>query len=101
MKVRLSDAALRDLTEIGLYVAAENPKAARTLVLSIRAKTEEIGLYPAAFPVIPRYGAAGIRRKPIGSYLIFYTVSAEHVLVVRILHAARNYATLLDRPSKP
>jgi len=42
-----------------------------------------------------RYEHHGIRRRPLGSYLIFYRVGIETVELVHILHGARGYEPLL------
>jgi toxin ParE1/3/4 len=39
--------------------------------------------------------APALRRRPFGSYLIFYRVGTETVEVVHILHGARDYEPLL------
>jgi plasmid stabilization system protein ParE len=45
--------------------------------------------------LVPRYEHHGIRRRPFGSYLIFYRVGTEAIEVVHILHGARDYEPLL------
>jgi len=47
------------------------------------------------FPLVPRYEATGVRRRGHGDYLIFYRVEAEKVIILHILHGARNYNTIL------
>ncbi|MHC5232748.1 type II toxin-antitoxin system RelE/ParE family toxin [Brucella sp. LJL56] len=48
-----------------------------------------------AFPLVPRYEKQGIRRKIHGNYLIFYRVDADQLVVVHILHGARDYAAII------
>ncbi|WP_334265234.1 type II toxin-antitoxin system RelE/ParE family toxin [Bradyrhizobium amphicarpaeae] len=43
----------------------------------------------------PRYEHKGIRRRPFGSYLIFYRVGNDAIEVIHVLHGARNYEPLL------
>ena len=40
-------------------------------------------------------GRGDLRRMPFRSYLIFYRVT-DHVEILRILHSARDWASLLD-----
>jgi plasmid stabilization system protein ParE len=41
----------------------------------------------------------GVRRRPVGDYLIFYRVAADRVEVVHVLHGARDYEALLFPPA--
>jgi toxin ParE1/3/4 len=66
-------------------------------VRELQAKARDIGDIPRAFPLIPRYEHHGIRRRPYGDYLIFYTIEDDQVSVVHILHGARDYDSLLFR----
>lgn len=40
-------------------------------------------------------GGTALRRRPSGNYLIFYSVG-DRVEIVRILHGARDWISLLD-----
>lgn len=46
-------------------------------------------------PLVPRYEHHGIRRRPQASYLIFYRIEDDRVVIIRILHGARDYEALL------
>ena len=50
---------------------------------------------PSAFPLVPRYEHRGIRLRVSGNYLIFYRVEVDRVVIVRILHGARDYEAVL------
>lgn len=50
---------------------------------------------PSAYAILPRYEARGIRRCVHDNYQIFYRVDADLVLVVRVLHGARDHEALL------
>jgi plasmid stabilization system protein ParE len=91
MRVRLADAALRDLALIKDHVALDSPNAARRLVRTLFERCETLAQSPR------RHSEAGVTdlcRRPVGNYLIFYRVTAD-VEVVRILHAARDWTHLL------
>ncbi|WEK41242.1 MAG: type II toxin-antitoxin system RelE/ParE family toxin [Candidatus Brevundimonas colombiensis] len=91
MRVRLADAALRDLTAIETHVALDNPNAARRLVRTLFERCETLARNSRRYP---EAGIADLRKRPEGAYLIFYRVAGE-VEVVRILHAARDWTQLL------
>jgi plasmid stabilization system protein ParE len=42
---------------------------------------------PLAYPLVPRYESRGIRRRPVGDYLIFYRLQDNRVEIVHILHS--------------
>jgi plasmid stabilization system protein ParE len=54
-----------------------------------------LGDMPERFSLLPRYETAGIRRRVVGNYLIFYRVQDETVVVLRILHGAQDYESIL------
>jgi toxin ParE1/3/4 len=69
--------------------------AAFKFTIYLRQKALGVGAIPYAFPLVPRYERRGIRRRVCGNYLIFYRVENGDVLIVRILHGARDYGPLL------
>ena len=91
MRVRLADAVLRDLAAIEDHVALDSPNAARRLVRTLFGRCETLAQNPRRYP---EAGIADLRKRPEGSYLIFYRVT-DDVEVVRILHAARDWTHLL------
>ena len=95
MKVVFSDAAKADLEHISDYIAADRPVRAETFVSELRSVALRLGEMPKAFPLIPRYERHGIRRRAFGSFLIFYRIEGEQVLIVHVLHGARDYERLL------
>lgn len=99
MKVRITAEAQSNLEGIADYIAQDNPLRALTLVQELRDKCLSLADAPLAFPLVPRYERFGVRRRVHGSYLIFYRVEAEGVVVVlHILHGATGYAGLLFEP---
>jgi plasmid stabilization system protein ParE len=95
MIVHLSAEAERDLEVIGDYIASDNPARALSFLQELRSKCLGLADMPERFPLVPRYEATGVRRRGHGDYLIFYRVEAEKVIILHILHGARNYNTIL------
>jgi toxin ParE1/3/4 len=88
MKVRYTETALRELDEILAYIADRNFTAAA----SVRARVEELVERLSYFPYLAQGTERnGVRRVPLGNYpyVIFYTVEAEEVVILRIRHGAR------------
>ena len=89
MKVRYSRPALADLDVILSDLAAKNPAASVRFEARISQIEERIGRFPEAFQQVesrPGYRRVPLHRYP---YLLFYTTTAEDVVVLRILHGAR------------
>lgn len=91
MRVFITEPASQDLTDIGDHVAQDNPSAALTLIEALLSASYALADHPFRYP---EAGVMGLRKRPHGSYLIFYRVS-ERAEVVRILHAARDWTRLL------
>ena len=95
MKVSFADAALRELEEIGDYIARDDPRRAKTFVEEMREKCVGIGEFPQGYPLVERHTHSMIRKRSYRSYLIFYRVIASRVEIIHVLHSARDYSALL------
>ena len=95
MRVVFSGEAAADLEEIGDYIARHNARRALTFIAELRDAALGLADAPHAFPLVPRYKHHGIRRRPIGNYLIFYRVEGNQISIVHILHGARDFEALL------
>jgi toxin ParE1/3/4 len=95
MIVVVTAEAEADLEQIAAYVAAESPRNALTLIRDLRGRCESLLDAPRGYPLVPRYEHLGIRRRPFGSFLIFYRVGDEAIEVIHVLHGARDYEPLL------
>lgn len=89
MRVVFSRRAECDLEEIADYIAADNPRRALTFVRELRTHCARIADAPLAWARRPQLGA-GIRSSLHGRYVIFFCIRSERILVVRILHGARD-----------
>lgn len=95
MKVVLTDEALADLQSIARHIARDNPARARSFVRELVVQAKALGDLPERFPLVERHAASGVRRRVHGNYLIFYRVQARRVVVLHILHGARDYTAVL------
>ncbi|MCC6921206.1 MAG: type II toxin-antitoxin system RelE/ParE family toxin [Alphaproteobacteria bacterium] len=94
MKVVLTAHAERDLEAIADWIAQDSPRAAVEVVKRLRKACTNLGPYPLAYAIEPRFAEFGYRKRVVGPYLVFYRV-AETVKIVRILHGARDYDAAL------
>ena len=95
MIVVLTAEAESDLESIGDYVAQDNPGRALTFVRDLREQCETLADFPNRFPLVPRYERQGVRRRVFGNYAVFYRTEASRVVVLHILHGARDYEGIL------
>lgn len=96
MIVYLSAEAEFDLEAIADHIARDNPRRALTFISELREKCLGLGDLPERFPLVPRYEAAGVRRRVHGNYLIFYRIEANTVVILHVLHGARDYDDVLS-----
>jgi toxin ParE1/3/4 len=92
-----TDAAERDLTEIALTIADDNPRAAHALVADVR---RHCGLLERT-PLMGRNRddvGAGVRSFPHRAYIVYYRFleHLDEVEILRIWHAARLTPRLVD-----
>lgn len=97
MKVSLSPASQRDLRQIILYIARDNPVRARSFGRELRQRCHEVGAGPELYPLSQNLGE-GVRFIRHGVYLIFYVVEPEQVRIRRVLHGARFIDADMVRP---
>lgn len=87
MKIRRLPQAIRDVDEIWLYVARDDPVAATRLVERLVSSVARLADYPESGTARPEIGA-GAMSVTVGSYLVLYRVGPESVDIVRVVHAA-------------
>ena len=96
MRIVFSEAAKASLREIALFIARDNKQRARSFVRELQDSARELTRMPLAFPLVPRFERHGIRRRSYRGYLIFYQVEEKQIVIVDILHGARDVETLLS-----
>jgi plasmid stabilization system protein ParE len=95
MIVVITDEAEADLERIGDYIAADNPRRAATFVQELLTLCRHLSDMPRAYPLVPRYGHTGVRRRTYGDYLIFYRINGDAIEVLHILNGAMNFEAIL------
>jgi toxin ParE1/3/4 len=103
LKIIRAEEAVRDMADIHLFIAVENPDAAERFLAALQLSFRTLAQWPE---VGPRYqsnraGLAGMRFWPVrrfANYLIFYRVTAapRRLHIIRILHGARDVPQVLD-----
>ncbi len=90
MKHRLTHRAADDLRAIHDYIARDISDRARSALQGIYQSILRLETFPRIGVLRPELGS-GIRVTPSGNYLVFYSELDTGVLVVRVLHASRDF----------
>jgi toxin ParE1/3/4 len=88
MKLRYTETALREIEHIFQYLLERNPAVAKAVAIRLR----EIAALLEAYPSLGRESdEPGVRIASLVRYpfLIFYTISADEIVVLNVRHASR------------
>ena len=92
MRLKYSKDALDDLDEILDFIAKDSPARAVSFIEQIKSRIELLLEFPALGVSCRSKGIDEDCRVMIfGSYLIFYKVNGEMILVLSIINAAEDY----------
>ena len=94
MSFRLRPEAEADIEAITLYIAEDNPNAARRWYATIREKCEQLGEMPG-IGVLRYEIRPELRTIAVGNYLILYRQVEGGAEIVRVVHGARQWQDLL------
>ena len=92
MPVTFSRRSLRDLKQIGEYIAADNPRRAASFIGELRKACELLATESDRHPLMN--GSSVFRRMPVGNYLVFYRVAVSGIRISRVVHSARDLRDL-------
>jgi toxin ParE1/3/4 len=91
-KILKTKAALEDYLSIYLYIAPDNTRAAENLLLEFDEKLELLLRMPKAGRQRPEI-APNVRSFPIGSFVLFYREEDQGIVLLRVLHGARDLSS--------
>ncbi len=96
-QIRFLKIAEEDFTEIVLYIAADNQKAANAIATKIEKNLELLSENPllGRIPRDKEIKKLKYRYLIVQNYIIFYTIENKIIYIHRILHSARNYRSIL------
>jgi plasmid stabilization system protein ParE len=95
MQIEITAETARNLVDIALRIAADDPQNALEFAARLRIACEGLSEVPERFSLVPRFEHLGIRHRVVANYLIFYRVQGSQVLVLHVLHGAMDYGDLL------
>lgn len=86
MKVAWSYVALGNLLEANKYIAAENPDAARKLIIDLYEKGNGIKEFPEKGRVVPEINKKNIREVFCREYRIIYKIESKRIYILTVRH---------------
>ena len=93
-RLTITGNARADLQEIRDHIAKDNPKAARRVVLRLRATARTL----AETPGMGRSREEDLRPDlfsfPVGQHVLFYRAQPGGIVLVRVLHGGRDLPAL-------
>ncbi len=95
MQVEITAEAKADIRRIANYIAEHNPIAADAWTHRVQRRCQSLAKAPLRYALVPGHEVSGIRRRPVGSYLIFYRADSGTVQVLHVIHGAQDYEPLL------
>lgn len=99
-RYNISRAAIADLDAIWQYIAERSSaETATDFLFRLYETFASIGLSPRAGVDMPDLTPGGLRKFPMGNYLIYYRASGGRIVVSRVLHGKRLQRRALS--SKP
>jgi len=94
-RFRLSVQAARDIEQIWVYIAEDNFEAGRRVRLQLLKALRMLAKNPHIGHGRPDLTDKPLRFWPEGPYLIVYDVVRKPIEIVRVVHGARDVASLL------
>jgi len=97
-KIKILQIAREDIGEIFFYIAADSPKSALAMTDKINDKIDTLAEFPLVGKIVPDNELAKqeYRLLIIDSYIVFYKVIDDEVVVYRVFYGMRDYPDLLD-----
>jgi toxin ParE1/3/4 len=92
-RYRLTGQADADLTDVWLYIAADNAEAADRFLHRLLEKCQMLADHPGIGQARDELGPS-LRSLPVGNYLVFYRAIDDGVEIVRVLSGFRDLEAL-------
>ena len=93
LPVRRTNRAESDIDDIWLWIAEDSIAAAEEFTDRVEAAENRLARYPEIGQARPDL-AAGVRHWPIAPYPILYRAQDDGVLILRVVHGARDLPRL-------
>lgn len=95
MRVEWSESATADLDAIRAYIARDSEHYAARFVQQVVKTTRMLRTFPELGQVVPEFNERTVRERVLQNYRILYEVQERRVLIIAIVHAARDIGSLI------
>lgn len=95
MRVAWSEPATADLEAIRAYIARDSESYAARSVQQVVKTTKMLETFPELGQVVPEFHERLVRERGLYSYRILYEVQQSCVLIIAVVHAARDNISVL------
>jgi toxin ParE1/3/4 len=99
-KFRLTRIAREDLDSIHAHIARDRPAAADKMLRQLLETIELLADHPGAGEAVHNL-CPGVRRFTVPPYVVYFRPEADLILVLRILHGARDVSSAFFPHDKP
>lgn len=94
MRVEWSEPATADLDAIRAYIARDSEYYAARFVQQVVKTTKMLGTFPELGQVVPESAERTLRERVLQNYRVLYEVQEKRVLIIAIIHAARDIGSI-------
>ena len=91
VKIVWSENALQDIEQISEFISKDSSDRAALFVSRLIDATEKLSQYPNSGRVIPEVKKDEYREVIYGAYRIMYKLEAKEVLILAVIHSARDW----------
>lgn len=99
-RVKWTQPASDDLADIADYIALDSKYYAAAFVREIREAARSLRQLARRGRTVPEFGRSTIRELLIGNYRLIYQLRASEVIILAIIHGARDLAALWEREGR-
>jgi|SRR5215213_2930693 len=99
-KIRWSPPAVEDLEQIADYIALDSSYYAAAFVREIRDAARSLQHLARRGRVVPELSKTTLRELLVGNYRLIYQLKASDVVILAIVHGARDLGTLWKREGR-
>ncbi len=98
MTLEWTRSAIRDVQNLRNYIALDSAAYAERFVQKIIEAVEKAAVFPRVGRKVPEADEENIREILYGNYRIFYRIDESRILVLMVIHGARDLTQLAPKP---
>lgn len=98
MQVKWSDPARDDLTDLVHYISRDSARYAHNFAEKILLATRQLSTFPASGRLVPEDAAQATRELIVQGYRILYSIEADHVVILTVMHDSRDLGNPNNQP---